>query len=104
MTAQPTMTDSYAMTVPMRLAADTRVEFRSKALEHLERAAKQGARDFILELSSTLQVDASGLGILVLIEKRARERGMRTVLAQPGAELCRLLDITRLDYLFRIAH
>lgn len=104
MIAQPSTTDSYAVTVPMRLIADTRAEFRASALDHLERAAKQGARDFVLELGATLQVDASGLGILVLIEKRARERGMRTVLAQPGAELRHLLDITRLDYLFRIVH
>lgn len=93
---------TYHLTVPMRLIADTRAEFRIAALESLERAAEQGARDFILDLAATLQVDASGLGILVLIEKRARERGMRTVLQQPGAELRHLLDVTRLDYLFRI--
>ncbi len=95
-------TQTYSLPVPMRLVADTRAEFRLAALEALEKAAQQGVRDFILELSSTLQVDASGLGILVLIEKRARERGMRTVLQQPGAELRHLLDVTRLDYLFRI--
>jgi anti-anti-sigma factor len=93
---------TFQLTVPMRLIADTRAEFRITALEALERAAQQGARDFVLDLASTLQVDASGLGILVLIEKRARERGMRTVLQQPGAELRHLLDVTRLDYLFRI--
>ena len=95
-------TQTYSLTVPMRLIADTRAEFRVAALEALERAAQQGVRDFVLDLASTLQVDASGLGILVLIEKRARERGMRTVLQQPGAELRHLLDVTRLDYLFRI--
>ena len=95
-------TQTYSLSVPMRLVADTRAEFRIAALESLEKAAQQGVRDFILELGSTLQVDASGLGILVLIEKRARERGMRTVLQQPGAELRHLLDVTRLDYLFRI--
>ena len=95
-------TQTYSLSVPMRLVADTRAEFRIAALEALEKAAQQGVRDFILELGSTLQVDASGLGILVLVEKRARERGMRTVLQQPGAELRHLLDVTRLDYLFRI--
>ena len=95
-------TQTYSLSVPMRLVADTRAEFRIAALESLEKAAQQGVRDFILELGSTLQVDASGLGILVLVEKRARERGMRTVLQQPGAELRHLLDVTRLDYLFRI--
>ncbi|MBI3790109.1 MAG: STAS domain-containing protein [Gemmatimonadetes bacterium] len=93
---------TYQLSVPMRLIADTRAEFRLAALESLERASQQGARDFVLDLANCLQVDASGLGILVLIEKRARERGMRTVLAQPGAELRHLLDVTRLDYLFRI--
>ena len=93
---------TFHLSVPIRLIAETRADFRLVALEALEKAAQAGVRDFVLDVASTLQVDASGLGILVLIEKRARERGMRTVLAQPGVELRHLLDVTRLDYLFRI--
>jgi anti-anti-sigma factor len=96
-------TEAFHLSVPMRLIADTRAEFRVAALDALEQAARQGTRDFVLDLGNTLQVDASGLGILVLIEKRARERGMRTILAQPCADLRHLLDVTRLEYLFRIA-
>ncbi len=93
---------AFHLTGPLRLVAETRGEFRTVALAALEQASRRGARDFVLELAHTVAIDASGLGILVLIEKRARERGMRTVLQQPAAELRHLLDITRLDYLFRI--
>ena len=105
MLAEATTTSSaYHLNIPARLMVDTRATFRLLALDHLERASRQGARDFVLDAGLTLEVDASGLGILMLIEKRARERGMRTVLSQPGTALRQLLDVTRLDYLFRIEH
>ena len=70
------------------------------ALEHIDKAARKGAQEYVVDLAITNEIDASGLGILVLIEKRAREKGMKTVLERPSGEVLRLLDVTRLEYLF----
>ena len=91
------------LTTPSRLVAETRAEFRAFALDQLERASRLGARTLIIELGATTEIDASGLGILVLLQKRARERGMATFLDHPSEELRRMLAVTRLDYLFGIA-
>ncbi|MBI2797043.1 MAG: STAS domain-containing protein [Gemmatimonadetes bacterium] len=90
----------YRVSAPVRLIADTRAQFRMDALEHLDRAAKTGAHEYAVDLTVTDEIDASGLGILVLIEKRAREKGMKTVLERPSGEVLHLLDVTRLEYLF----
>ena len=91
------------LTAPIRLVAETRAEFRSAALGQLERASRIGARTLVIDLAATIEIDASGLGILVLLQKRARERGMGTFLDHPSDELRRMLAVTRLDYLFGIA-
>ena len=90
----------YRVSAPTRLIADTRAQFRIDALEHLEVAAKKGAHEYAVDLTVTSEIDASGLGILVLIEKRAREKGMKTVLERASGEVLHLLDVTRLEYLF----
>ena len=90
----------YRVSAPVRLIADTRAQFRIDALEHLEKAARKGAHEYAVDLTVTNEIDASGLGILILIEKRAREKGMRTVLERASGEVLHLLDVTRLEYLF----
>ena len=90
----------YRVSAPVRLIAGTRAQFRMDALEQLDRAASAGAVEYVVDLAVTDEIDASGLGTLVLIEKRAREKGMRTVLERPSGEVLHLLDVTRLDYLF----
>jgi anti-anti-sigma factor len=54
-------------------------------------------------MSCTESVDASGLGTLVLVQKRARERGLKTRLVAPQAPIRTLLSITKLEPLFEIA-
>ena len=108
----PKMTDnhpnpslpSYTVAAPVRLVAATRLEFRRQALELVDRASNAGARAVAVDLSSTTEIDASGLGILVLLQKRGRERGMATHLLRPTEPVRRLLILTRLDYLFEFVH
>ena len=92
----------YRVSAPVRLNADTRAQFRMDALEHVDKAALTGAHELAVDLTVTDEIDASGLGILVLIEKRAREKGMKTVLERPSGEVLHLLDVTRLEYLFNL--
>ena len=52
--------------------------------------------------SSDLDIDASGLGVLVLLQKRARERMIATRLLHPGTSVRQMLLLTKLDYLFEL--
>ena len=92
--------DAVVFTAPVRLLADSRAEFRKAALEALERAVASGAAGFAIDLSDTAEVDASGLGILVLVQKRAKERGMSLKLLRVPAQVRYLLTLTKLDHLF----
>lgn len=88
---------------PERLVAETRTRFRSLALDHLQRAAASGAGALTIDLERTTDIDASGLGILVLLQKRARELGMVTRLRRAPDRVRNLLSLTKLDFLFELA-
>ncbi len=93
--------DSLTVPAPTRLAGDTRGLFCDKALECLERAGRMGAGALTIDLSCTDELDASGLGLLVMLHKRARERGVTTVLAHAPSHIRMLLAATKLESLFK---
>ena len=86
---------------PERVTAETRLAFRRLALEYLERAS-QSRTPLVIDLRPTRDIDASGLGILVLLQKRAREYGLLTRLVGPMPGVREALRSARLDYLFEI--
>ena len=90
----------YTLIVPARLVAAERAELRRAAIELIERAAAAHASTITVDLRATTEIDASGLGSLVLVHKRAKERGITTRLLQPGDAVTRMLALTRLEYLF----
>ena len=94
--------DSTVLFAPERLVTETRLEFRRAALEHVERAAQDSAPRIYVDLASTRDIDASGLGVLVLLQKRARERMIATRLLHAGAAVKQMLLLTKLDYLFEL--
>ena len=61
------------------------------------RLAHTGPR---IDMRATQEVDASGLGTLVVIQKRARERGVATLLIGAQDSIRSLLTATRLAPLF----
>lgn len=85
---------------PSRLVAETRVDFRSAAMDGLERAAGSGAPFLQIDMAGTADVDASGLGTLVVVQKRARERGLVTRLVGTQGSVRSLLAATKLEGLF----
>ena len=88
---------------PSRLVSETRVDFRCAALDSLERARESGAPLLAIDMGETRDVDASGLGILVLVQKRARERGITTRLLNTQSSVRSLLTLTKLEPLFEFA-
>lgn len=95
--------DLNLLLAPTRLVAETRVDFRCAALDSLERAGESGAPQLAIDMTETRDVDASGLGILVLVQKRARERGLSTRLLNTQNSVRSLLALTKLEGLFDFA-
>ena len=87
---------------PSSLVAATRADFRRAALAHLEAARLVRSPRIDVDLSQTTEIDASGLGVLVLLQNRAREAMLATRLLHAPPAVRHLLALTRLDYLFEI--
>ena len=92
--------DGVVLVAPERLIASTRADFRSAALAHLDQL--QGGTAMVIDMGQTVEIDASGLGILVLIQKRAKERGLSTILRRTPERVRNLLKLTMLDFLFEL--
>ena len=94
--------DSGSQTVraTAQLTADHRLEFRRAMLEALDVAARKGEKRIDIDLRRTVDIDASGIGLLVLLQKRARERGIGTRLLNAPRPIREMLHLTRLDVLF----
>ena len=93
---------STLLSAPERLVTETRLDFRRAALDHVERAAQESAERIYVDLTATHEIDASGLGVLVLLQKRARERMIAVRLLHAGASVRQMLLLTKLDYLFEL--
>jgi len=72
-------------------------EFRRR-LEKMERL-----RVIVLDLSDVGQVDAGGLGTLLLVRRSATMNGARLKLVDPPTFFRKLLDATRLTSVFEIS-
>lgn len=90
------------MLAPTRLTAEYRLEFRRGVLEALEQAVRNGGGVVEIDLRATIEIDASGLGVLILLQKRARERSIVVRLHSVPNIVEQLLDATRLGPLFDI--
>ena len=89
------------LVAPQRLGLDTRVDFRKAAVQLLD-SLPEGSGQLIIDLAPTRQVDSAGLGVLMLIQRRAAERRQTIVLRNPNDELRFLLVVTKLVDLFHI--
>lgn len=87
---------------PPHLDAGSRLDFRRAALEHLERIAQRNETRVVIDLQHTTDIDASGLGVLVLVQKRARERMIATKLLHASASVKQMIALTKLEYLFEL--
>jgi anti-anti-sigma factor len=91
-----------ALIAPPHLDAASRLDFRRAALEHLERVAQRNETRVVIDLRHTTDIDASGLGVLVLLQKRARERMIATKLLHAPSPVKQMIALTKLDYLFEL--
>ena len=92
--------ESASITAPSELGLETRASFREAAVALLEGLSDGGTLN--IDLVSTKQVDSAGLSALMLIQRRAADRGQRVVLWHPSDEFRFLLALTQLTDLFEL--
>lgn len=88
----------YVVHAPHSLGRESRGSFRRQALEALDALEASGDSDpLIIDLAATRMVDSAGLGVLVLVQRRAAEVRRPVHLRCASEELRFLLVMTRLD-------
>ena len=98
-TAQPPI---RVLQAPETLGLATREAFRQSANALLDEMG-EGSGQLVVDLGATRQVDSSGLGALVMIQRHATDRRQEVVLRGVGPELEYTLVLTKLDDLFVFA-
>jgi len=83
---------------PARIISETRATFRKDALNFAA-----GLIDVSLDMSKTVEVDASGLGVLVVVQKRSKELGLHLRVTRAPQQVRYLLLLTKLEHLFEFA-
>ena len=91
--------DVTVVDVEGELTVGNRGELKESVLERLE----DGERKFVFDFSDTSYIDSSGLGVLVSLSKKIRERSGELRLAALNEDLRTLFELTKLDTLFQIS-
>jgi anti-anti-sigma factor len=80
------------------IALSGRLDVRSVAdvRSALHAAIDAGSGDLVVDVSGVETIDATGLGMLLGADRRAKTAGRRVVLRDAGPRLTRLLRATRL--------
>jgi anti-sigma B factor antagonist len=90
--------DVTLIEVEGQLIVGNRQELKQQVLEQLE----DGDHKFVIDFANTGYIDSSGLGVLVSLSKKIRERGGELRLSSLNEDLRTLFELTKLDTLFRI--
>ena len=88
--------DTVVVGVEGQLIVANRQELRQMVLDQLER----GERKFVIDFHRTGYIDSSGLGVLVSLSKKIRERDGHLRLANLNEDLRTLFTLTKLSDLF----
>lgn len=91
--------DVTIVEVTGQLIVGNRQELKEDVLKLLE----SGARKFLIDFKDTAYIDSSGLGVLVSLSKKIREKGGEMRLSNLNEDLRTLFELTKLDTLFHIA-
>ena len=75
---------------------------RHELKDLVQAAVERGERRLLIDFSGTGYIDSSGLGALVSISKRVREKGGELRLSGLNDDLRSLFELTKLDTLFAI--
>ncbi len=76
---------------------------RGQLKERVLSSLADGADAFVIDFDGTSFIDSSGLGVLVSLSKRIRQKDGRLRLAGLSQDLRTLFELTKLDTLFQIS-
>ncbi|GIH79057.1 STAS domain-containing protein [Planobispora longispora] len=96
-TASPPSRGGSSAPTVIRLSGEIDILTRPALRRRLLSALRYSTNLFILDLSEVSFCDASGLGMLIGIQRRARARGITLILTAPSPCVSRILHITGLD-------
>ena len=85
---------------PAALGLESRNDFREQAIGTLADLAEEGT--LAIDFAGTAKIDSAGLGVLMLVQRKAAERRQRVLLRNLRDEFKYLLVLTKLDDLFEI--
>ena len=88
--------DVTLIEIGSQLIVGNRQLLKQQVLEQLE----EGGRKFVVDFSNTDYIDSSGLGVLVTLSKKIREKGGEISLSSLSKDLRTLFELTKLDTLF----
>jgi anti-anti-sigma factor len=81
------------------LSETDREAIKSEMTNYLD----QGVHHFLVDLSNLKHVNSTGLGVFITLYTRVRSKGGELLLNQPSDNIRNLLQITKLDSVFRIS-
>jgi len=90
--------DAVEVSVHGPLFAGNRQELKQIVLDALD----QGNRTVLIDFTDTGYIDSSGLGVLISLSKKIRERGAELRLTNLNGDLRTLFERTKLDALFQL--
>lgn len=97
----PESSSERVLRAPLALGLESRADFRQAAIRLLEELPEGHGR-LVLDLQQTSRLDSAGLGVLMLVQRRAQERRQRVALRNASDEVRFLLSLTKLLDLFEV--
>lgn len=93
--------EERVVVAPEELGLESRNEFRREAFSRVDHM-RRGAGRLVIDLSATRSVDSTGLGALIMVQRRAAQRRVHVTLRGVNEELRFLLVLTKLEDLFEV--
>ena len=88
--------------VTLRLTGELTFRDNSEFRKVIEDVFTQPADSVVIDLSKTSLVDSAGLAMFVIMQKRAKEKGLTVTLDKPNTQIARVLDLVDFGKLFTI--
>jgi len=90
------------LVAPAQMTVGSLDEFRVEVIAAVARTSAETTPHLSVDLRGTQVIDATGLGVLLLLHKRAREKSLKVRLLGPAPSVLEVLRNTRVHLLFEI--
>jgi anti-anti-sigma regulatory factor len=88
--------------LPDRFTADARDRLRRALLDWVDDAVGRGVPRLVVDASATEEIDLHGVSLLLVLQRRAVDHGVRLVLRRPRGQVSQMIVTSGLASLFDI--